>query len=123
MPSTTLTQQRQLADLPDLLRLATSFRHNYARVPNLYGSRGLCRLVRLARGNSSDLVVTVVPESLIDENLLGVAGGGELHKPAGTFGGTRLKKCHWQDISKLWLRPIASTLSPKPLGVPPPRTE
>eukprot|EP00903_Cladosiphon_okamuranus_P016056 g14823.t1 len=58
--------------------------------------RGLCRQIRTARGRSSDLVVTVVPESLIDESLLEVAGGAMKHKPATMYDGTRLKKCHWQ---------------------------
>lgn len=67
---------------------------------SIYGSRGLCRQVRLAPRKRGDQVVTVVPESLIDDSLLQVAGGGKKRKPAGAFGGTRLKKCHWQDISK-----------------------
>lgn len=49
---------------------------------------------------SSDLVVTVMPESLIDKNLLEIAGGSKKKKPATAFGGMRLKKCHWQDTSK-----------------------
>lgn len=51
--------------------------------------------------------MTVLPESLIDENLLKVAGGATKHKPAGTFGGTRLKKCHWQGTSKWFLDHVA----------------
>ncbi|CBJ33282.1 C2H2 zinc finger protein [Ectocarpus siliculosus] len=61
--------------------------------------RGLCRQVRNARLKSSDLLVTVEPESLIDENLLQVAGGGKKSKPANPFGGARLKKCHWQNVN------------------------
>ncbi|CAM9504447.1 unnamed protein product, partial [Ectocarpus fasciculatus] len=61
--------------------------------------RGLCRQVRNARLKSSDLLVTVEPESLIDENLLQVAGGDKKRKPANAFGGTRLKKCHWQNVN------------------------
>ena len=72
------------------------------RWTNLDASRGLCRQIRSARGKNSDLVVTVLPESLIDENLLKVAGGAKKRKPA-TFGGTRLKKCHWQGTSKWFL--------------------
>eukprot|EP00752_Nemacystus_decipiens_P013794 g12246.t1 len=58
--------------------------------------RGLCRQIRSAHGKSSDLVVTILPESLIDENLLSLASGAKKHKPTATFGGSRLKKCHWQ---------------------------
>lgn len=54
------------------------------------------------------MVVTVMPGSLIDEDLLKVAGGAKKHKPAATFGGTRLKKCHWQGTSKLRLHRIDS---------------
>ncbi len=70
--------------------------------PPILGSyRGLCRQVRGAHLKSSDLVVTVMPESLVDENLLEIAAGGsKKKKPAATFGGLRLKKCHWQDTSK-----------------------
>ncbi|CAM9950179.1 unnamed protein product [Scytosiphon promiscuus] len=60
--------------------------------------RGLCRQIRSIHGKSSDLIVSVMPESLVDENLLKVAGGGKRRKTAGMFGRTRLKKCHWQSI-------------------------
>lgn len=89
----------------------------------LRDNRGLCRQIKNAHGKSSDIVVTVVPESLVDENLLKVAGGGKKHKPAGTFGRTRLKKCHWQGVGELlgympnqklpgwWCRPLVCTVS------------
>lgn len=58
-------------------------------------------------------MVTVLPEGLIDENLLKVAGAGTSHKPAATFGGTRLKKCHWQGTSEFRLSQASILHSPQ----------
>lgn len=73
---------------------------------NIHGNRTLCRQIRGARIRSSESVVTVMPEDLVDHNLLALAGDGKKRKakPSSVFGGARMKKCHWQDVSEFVFR-------------------
>lgn len=64
------------------------------------GNRALCGQIGSARIKSSELTVTILPEDLVDKNLLAL-GRNKGKKPTENFGGTRMKKCHWTDISEL----------------------
>ena len=57
-----------------------------------------------------------MPSDLIDGNLLAMADASKQRssKPLESFGGTRLKKCHWKDISEYGV--MSPFLSPNVQG-------
>lgn len=76
----------------------------------MIGSRALCGHIRSAHLKSSEPVITIIPNDLVDKNLLVIAdsGGQQKSKTGGTFGGGRQKKCHWQNISEWRISPKSS---------------